>query len=95
MESSCSRLLGEVLINRGQLRKFQLEFILELQTAYKQIARPYKLGELLVKHRIISERALQEALNVQQELPHEGLTAILARYQDEISIQTRLIDSTP
>ncbi len=87
------RPLGEVLIHRGQLRKLQLDFILDLQRAYKAIARPYRLGDLLIKHRAISEVALKEALLVQSELPREGITAILARYQEEVSFQTKLIDS--
>jgi hypothetical protein len=47
----------------------------------------------LIKHRVISEVALKEALLVQSELPREGITAILARYQEEVSFQTKLIDS--
>jgi hypothetical protein len=82
--------IGEILIRRGQVRKFQLDFLLQLQKAYKKISKNWKIGELLIKHRALTPLALTEALAVQEEMPKESITDILALLEDRTD-QTRMV----
>ncbi|MBN8555906.1 MAG: hypothetical protein J0L93_10715 [Deltaproteobacteria bacterium] len=81
--------IGEILMRRGQLRKFQLDFLLQLQKAYKKIAKNFKIGELLIKHRALTPLALTEALAVQEEMPRESITQIL-KLLEGVNTQTKL-----
>lgn len=83
--------LGEILIRRGQLRKYQLEFILKLQEMHKRIFKPAALGELLIKHRAVTALALTEALAVQEEMPRESVTEVAKRLEAETSYQTKAL----
>ncbi len=89
--SSKRRLLGEVLLAKGQIRKYQLEFILQIQAGYQFMRDEIPLGQLLLKHRVVSENVLNEALNVQQETPFESITKIIATYENQVSRLTRLL----
>lgn len=80
------RPLGEILLARGQMRKYQLDFLLTLQKAYHQKQRKPRLGDLLVQHRVLTENSLQEALQVQSEGPLESVTEVIARYDSEIQL---------
>ena len=84
------RQIGEILIARGQVRKYQLEFLLSLQTAFSQ-KHPMRIGELLVKHRAVTPAALEQALIIQKEASKESITNILKIYEQEISRVTRMI----
>lgn len=79
------RPLGDVLLHKGQIRKYQLEFCLSLQEAYRQGGRPFKLGEILVHHRVIDVSTLESALHVQETLPLESITAIIKEYENQVS----------
>ncbi len=79
------RTLGDVLIHKGQIRKYQLEFCLSLQDAYRQGGRAFRLGEILVQHRVIDVSTLESALNVQETLPLESITAIIKQYENQVS----------
>ncbi len=79
------RSLGDVLLHKGQIRKYQLEFCLSLQVAYQQGGRPLKLGEILVHHRVIDVSTLESALHVQATLPMESITAIIKQYENQVS----------
>ncbi len=89
-----TRPIGEILLARGQIRKYQLDFILELQSAYKTRQRIIPLGELLIEHRALTTHALEEALKAQADSPLESITQILKNYEDQISKLTRL-DGAP
>ena len=75
--------LGELLIRRGQIRKYQLDFMLELQKSYSHLAHPVRLGQLLVQHRAIGQKGLTEALKAQETLPKESITEIVQRLSEE------------
>lgn len=85
------RPLGQILIAKGQARKFQIEFLAELQAAYKAARKPIKLGELLVSHRVISKEILESALITQQEIPLESVTDIIKNYENQVSRLTMMI----
>lgn len=71
--------LGEILLRRGQVRRFQLEFLLDIQKAYFENSRKQiPIGQLLLDHSAIQEHSLKEALSLQTELPTESITQILA-----------------
>lgn len=71
--------LGEILLRRGQVRRFQLEFLLDIQKAYFENSRKQiPIGQLLLDHRAVQEHSLKEALSLQTELPTESITQILA-----------------
>lgn len=74
---SQTSLLGEILVRRGQVRKYQLDFLLNLQQSMKKLMKPISLGELLIKHRAVSALALTEALAVQESMPKESVTEIV------------------
>lgn len=90
-KSSKFRPLGEVLLAKGQIRKYQLEFILQIQAGYKFLKQEFPLGQLLLKHRVINEVTLYEALKVQEEMPFESITKVLDAYENQVSRLTRLI----
>jgi len=75
--------LGAILLRRGKAKKFQVDFLLDLQMAYRKSNFEHKLGELLVSHRIITNRVLEDALMVQEEMPQESLTQILQNSAQE------------
>lgn len=85
--------IGEILIRRGQLRKTQLEFALQLQNALQRWAKQaMRLGDILVKHRAISPLALNEAL-VFQEAASDSITDMLKQYADEEESETKKLPS--
>lgn len=69
--------LGELLLKRGQVRRYQLDFALRLQKAYQQIQKNLSIGEILVQHRAISDRTRNEVLDIQKDIPLEGNTEIM------------------
>lgn len=72
--------IGEILLRRGQIRRYQLEFLLNLQSSYRRLSKKNILiGELLVKHRALVPRSLTDALSLQTELPHESVTQIISQ----------------
>jgi hypothetical protein len=74
-----TELVGEILIRRGQLRRFQLEFLLQVQQAYLgQSRKRIPIGQLLLEHRATQKKSLREALCLQSELPAESITQILS-----------------
>lgn len=85
-----TRPLGEILLAKGQIRKFQLDFLLQLQNEYKNSQRQVRIGELLVKHRAITASAIEQALRAQHEGPLESVTEILKVFEREMSFRTRL-----
>lgn len=61
-----SLLLGEILVKRGQIRRYQLEFALKLQEIYRGLRIHHSIGELLVDHRGLGSKSLNEALLYQE-----------------------------
>lgn len=93
-ESSPRKLLGEMLIRRGQVRRYQLDFALRLQEAYRKIQRNERLGEIFIEHRVLSDRAIQEALKFQSEMPADSLTDVIKDLDEKIdtlSIHTQVL----
>ena len=76
--------LGIILLKRGMVKKFQLDFIVKLQKAYRAVDRKEPLGELLIMHRALSPLHLNEALLIQDTLPGESVTKVLSQL-DEFS----------
>ena len=66
--TSLRRLLGEILISKGQITPEQLQKALEEQKRTKEF-----LGAVLLKKRLVNEKQLAEALSVQFEIPNESL----------------------
>jgi len=91
------RLLGDLLIRRGQIRRYQLEFLLELQDEYKRKNIPSRIGDLLVKHRAIKREVVEAAALIQKEVPFDSVTDIVnqLREVDEISSQTKVLPDFP
>lgn len=86
--------LGEILLRRGQVRRYQLDFVLELQKSYElEVQQRHPLGELLIKHRATMPKSVEEALVLQKELPHESITQIVSRLDAEMdeSDKTKLL----
>lgn len=83
-------LIGEILLRRGQIRKYQLDFLLKLQTSMKHLMRPISIGELLIKHRAVTPLALTEALAVQESMPTESVTQISNKLEGLPSQVTRM-----
>jgi hypothetical protein len=83
--------LGEILIRRGQVRKYQLEFLLGLQDMMKKLMKPISIGELLIKHRAVSALALVEALAVQESMPTDSVTEIVRGLENEESQITKAL----
>lgn len=77
--------LGEILLRRGQVRKYQLDFLLKLQTTLRNVLKPISIGELLIKHRAITTLALMEALAVQEAIPTESVTQIVKGLENQPS----------
>ena len=71
--------VGDILVRRGKIRRFQLEFLLKLQKAYRKSGRPYRLGDLIRIHRVATPKVVNEALTIQRELPQESVTEIIKR----------------
>mgnify|MGYP000955671894 CR=1 FL=1 len=84
-----TRPLGEILLAKGQIRKFQLDFLLVLQKAYSSAKRHIRLGDLLLKHRVVTEATLLHTLKTQNEAPLESVTEILKVFEQEMSFRTR------
>jgi hypothetical protein len=62
----CTQLpLGEILVRKGFLNPTQLTHILEVQQQDMVNCRTHRLGELLIEQGIISNRALESALQEQ------------------------------
>lgn len=88
--------IGEILLRRGQVRRYQLSFALKLQKSYKNNARKeIQIGELLVKHRAVNPNSLADALILQRELPAESITQIVSKLDldDVESEETKLLPS--
>lgn len=91
-------LLGELLVRRGQIRRYQLDFALRLQEAYQKISRNERLGEIFVDHRVLSDKAIHKALSQQEHLPGDSISQIVSRLNSEldekidtVSVQTQLV----
>jgi len=84
-------LIGEILLRRGQIRQYQLNFALELQSAYKKYSGQKQIGEILLQHRALSPVVLREALSIQKEIPHESVTQIVSHLKDDDGEHTKLI----
>lgn len=82
--------LGDLLVRRGQVRSYQLSFLLQLQKAYRKISRPVKIGELLIAHRVLPGSLINEALALQQVYAHQGgdLSAVLQSLNQEEATDT-------
>jgi hypothetical protein len=80
-----SNALGMILFRRGKIKKFQLDFLTLLQRAYRAASIEHKLGDLLVRHRVITPGILNDALQIQSQTPHESVTAIVKAIQGELS----------
>ncbi|TVQ78655.1 MAG: hypothetical protein EA369_06535 [Bradymonadales bacterium] len=82
--SNSSR-LGDLLVRRGQLRSYQLNFLLRLQQAYRAVARNFRLGELLVSHRAVELAVVEQGLALQKvylrQETHE-LDEILSQFEE-------------
>lgn len=64
------RRLGELLINRGLLRRSELSRLLKLQ---RTVESDKKLGQILTEREIVSEQTIQETLRLQLEEEIWGL----------------------
>lgn len=91
------RLIGDLLIRRGQIRRYQLEFLLELQDQYKKKNIPSRIGDLLVKHRAIKREVVEAAALIQKEVPHDSVTDIVKQLQEseEVSSETKVLPDLP
>ena len=78
-ETKTQTQIGDILVRRGKIRRFQLEFLLKLQKAYRMSGRPMRLGDLIKLHRVASPKTVKEALTIQKELPQESVTEIIKR----------------
>jgi len=83
--------IGEILVQKGQIRRYQLDFALRLQNSYRKLSQPRRLGELLVAHRGVSQRIVDEALRVQKELPREPITQIINSLEESDGDHTKLL----
>jgi len=85
-------LFGDILLRRGQVRRYQLEFALNLQKAYRDIHRDVKVGDILVQHRAISEKTREDTVSLQLELPRESSTTILKGVDlDDTTFVTKIL----
>lgn len=89
--------LGEILLRRGQIRRYQLDFALKLQGSYLKMSQHRLLGKILTEHRAINPKTLERALEIQKELPKESVTEVVKKInkavEDEES-NTKLIEVT-
>lgn len=74
--------IGRILMHRGQARHPQIEFLLNLQIAYRKHGKEMKLGNLLIEHRVITSEALATALDAQKNISHESITQILQAMEE-------------
>ncbi len=88
-------LLGEILVRRRKIKKYQLDFCLRLQTAYKRCDRHPPIGRLLLLHRAITPKALADALETQEKMPGESVTAVINNYEQTLSQIKRLLNGEP
>jgi hypothetical protein len=87
---------GELLVKRGQVRRYQLEFALKLQSAYRKIQKNIPIGEILVQHRAISNKTREDTASLQKSLPLEKNTEIMKGLDlDESTFVTQLISMKP
>ena len=88
--------IGEILIRRGKLRRFQLEFLLSLQKNYAKNGRKIMLGDLLVEHQILENEQVDDVLVIQNDLPNESITQIVnimnKEVCDELSTVTQILN---
>ncbi len=85
-------LFGDILLRRGQVRRYQLEFALNLQKAYRTIHRDFKVGDILVQHRAISEKTKDDIVTLQLELPRESSTTIMRGVDlDDTTFVTKIL----
>jgi len=85
-------LFGDILLRRGQVRRYQLDFALNLQKAYRQIQRDIKVGDILVQHRAISHKTREDTVSLQRELPRESSTTILKGVDlDDTTFVTKIL----
>lgn len=81
-QTTNQNLLGQILLRRGQIRRYQLEFALRLQHNYRLQSKNFRLGEILEKHRATSHSSLSEALSRQENLSGESVSQILKTIED-------------
>lgn len=86
-------LFGDILLRRGQIRRYQLQFALDLQKAYKAIAKDMRVGDILVEHGAISDKTREDTVTLQRELPKESITQIVQamNFEDEVTQTKRLV----
>jgi hypothetical protein len=88
--------IGEILIRRGKLRRFQLEFLLNLQRNYAKNGRKIRFGDLLLEHQLLETKQIDDVLVIQKELPDESITQIVNMMNkevcDELSTVTQILN---
>lgn len=87
MSVARSAQLGEILLKKGQVRRYQIDFLVSLQEAYRKKGIMRQIGELMVRHRAVNPRSLEEALRFQQEVSEEEgtdrISAFLSKEEDD------------
>ncbi len=85
---------GDILLKRGQVRRYQLDFALALQKAYRDIQKDIPIGEILVQHRAISDKTREDTVTMQNEQPLEPVTKIMKGVDlNDTSFVTKIIAS--
>jgi len=73
-------LIGAILLEIGMVTQRDLDRALEIQireVCQAVVARPRRLGELLIEQEVVLEEQLQRALAIQRRRRHMGLSDIL------------------
>ena len=83
--------VGDILVRKGHVRRYQIEFLLDLQEAYRKANRRIKMGQLLTGHRVVTKDQLDEALGIQDKLPQETVTKLIGQFKGQLSHITRLL----
>lgn len=86
------RQIGQILLHRGQIRGYQLEFALHLQKNYQKLNIQNPIGQILLEHRVLTQSTLRDALSLQKEIPYESVTQIVnALGLEEDGDETKII----
>jgi hypothetical protein len=85
MQTRPRRVLGEILVQRGQARLYQINFLAQYQQSLLSKGVRIKLGELLLKHRVVTAGSLEMALNAQDLESFESVTEVIKAYEGQIS----------
>ena len=78
--------LGEILLDLGYITREQIDMALQFQEMDKDGEGGAKLGEFLLKQRVIKEEDLQEALTLQDQI-----SQLVKRPQQEETSNSRLL----